>query len=157
MSKAFVLTALVLLLACTKHKTPLISVNKIECEFDLCPDSTINFEITYSNLGSDTICCYEFKNNSTKEYYFIVDSFSNKITSTNRYAFFEEEQLIDFRCSFGPSRRIYIPPKSMARGYIFDSKDLHRFDSSFVEFLFYDKNDSVLEVKYKTSPLDHMQ
>ncbi len=142
----------ILALSCNKSEPNSILVTAVDCQFELSPDSTVNYELRNADLGTETISCYQFENKTNKEYYFIVDSFSNKITSTDRYAYFEGDKLIDFRCSFGPRLKVYLPPEAIVSGYLFDSKSSRNFDSSFVEILFYDKNDSVLKVTHKTTP-----
>ena len=142
-----------LALSCTRSEPNSILVTAVDCQFQLSPDSTVNFELRNADLGSDTISCFQFENKTNQEYYFLVDSFSNKITSTDRYAYLEGDKLENFRCSFGAKRRVFLPPKAIVSAYLFTSKSARNFDSSFVDFLFYDKNDSVLKVKHMINPL----
>ena len=142
----------ILSLSCTRSEPNSILVTEVDCQFQLSPDSTVNYELRNADLGTETISCYQFENKTNKEYYFIVDSFSNKITSVDRYAYLEGDKLVNFRCSFGPRLRVYLPPNALVSGYIFDTKSSRNLDSSFVDFLFYDENDSVIKVTHKTMP-----
>lgn len=140
---------LLLLFSCAEKEFS----NKVEIEIipqfaQLSSDSTVNFKLKNMDTSDMEILCFKFYNGTPRKLYFLTDSFSNKMTSFNSQFFLDGREGSDISCNFGKQIRRFLPPRDSAFGYILDDKSSREYDSTVIEFLFYDVVDDA-EYGYK--------
>jgi len=138
-----------LLYACTEKEFS----NKVEIEIipqfaQLSPDSTVNYEMSNLDTTENEIICFKFYNSTPRNLYFLTDDYSNNITSFRTEKFLNGELGRDIMCSFGDKTKVMLAPLDSVLGYVFTNKSSREYDSTVIEFLFYDVVDDA-EYGYK--------